>query len=114
MQELIEKLKNLYGLSHEQANGVLDTIKNFIKEKFPMVGGAIDSILGSHSTDTDVTQAATGSTSAGDMGTTEGSAPKGGSFLDNISEIIPGESGEKAEQFLKDKLGGMFANKSAE
>ena len=111
MQELIEKLKNLHGLSHEQASGILETIKNFVKEKFPMVGGAIDSVLGSHNTDTDVAQAAAGSTSAGDTGTTEGPAQKGGSFLDNISEMIPGESGEKAEQFLKDKLGGLFGGK---
>ncbi|MDQ6757028.1 MAG: hypothetical protein M3004_08830 [Bacteroidota bacterium] len=113
MQELIDKLKNVHGLSHEQANGILETIKNFVKEKFPMVGGAIDSVFGSHNLGTDASHSS-GSTPTGDTGTTEGSVPKGGSFLDNISEMVPGESGEKAEQLLKDKLGGMFGKKSSE
>lgn len=106
MQELIEKLKSLHGLSHEQATGILETIKNFIAEKFPMFAGAVDNLF---------PQQATGSTPAGDTGSTAGPASKGGSFLDNISEMIPGESGEKAEQFIKDKLGGMFGgNKKSE
>ena len=72
MQELIDKLQSTHGLSAEQAHGVLNTIKEFVKEKFPMVGGAIDSILpspaeNSGGTDTDVAQAIAGSSSADDI-----------------------------------------------
>jgi len=114
MQELIEKLKSLHGLSHDQAHGILNTIKDFVKQKFPMVAGALDNIFPqapAPGTDTDVAQAVAGTTPAGDTGSTEGSDPKGGSFLDKISDFIPGEAGEKAEDFAKDKLGGMFGNK---
>jgi hypothetical protein len=106
MQELIEKLQQEHGLSAEQSYGVLNTIKNFIKEKFPMVGGAVDNLFPSGETET--------KTQTGDTGNTEGPAAKGGSFSDNISEMLPGESGQKAEQFIKDKLSGMFENKNAE
>ncbi len=33
---------------------------------------------------------------------------KGGSFLDKISDYLPGEMGEKAEQFAKDKFGDFL------
>jgi hypothetical protein len=98
MQELIQKLQTEHGLNPEQSHGILNTIKNFIKEKFPMMAGAVDNLFPQ--------QPANPTT--GDTGTTEGPASKGGSFLDNISDYIPGEMGEKAEQFAKDKLGGMF------
>ncbi len=106
MQELIEKLQNIHGLSSEQSHGILNTIKDFIKEKFPMVGGAIDNIFPAQ------TEAPTNTTTPnGDTGTTAGPATKGGSFLDKISDYIPGQEGEKVEQFAKDKLGGMFGGK---
>ena len=78
MQELIKKLQDEHGLSVEQAHGILNTIKEFIKQKFPMVEGAIDNLFPHDSGDI---------TSAGDTGSTEGSAAKGGSFSDN--EILP-------------------------
>ncbi len=104
MHELIQKLQNEHGLQPEQSHGILNTIKDFIKEKFPMMAGAVDNLFpaGSAATTT------TGTTPTGDTGNTEGSAEKGGSFLDKISDFVPGEMGEKAEQFAKDKLGGMF------
>ncbi|MEP6615588.1 MAG: hypothetical protein ABJA57_03370 [Ginsengibacter sp.] len=101
MQELIEKLKNIHGLSSEQSHGILNTIKEFVKEKFPMVGGAIDNIFPADSS-------TVATTASGDTGTTAGPATKGGSFLDKISDYIPGQAGENVEQFAKDKLGGMF------
>ncbi len=100
MQELINKLQADHGLSHEQSHGILNTITEFIKEKFPMVSGAIDNLF-QHDPST-----GTGTEDTG--GSTEGPAQKGASFLDKISDYIPGETGEKAEQFAKDKLGGMF------
>jgi hypothetical protein len=100
MQELLDKLRNIHGLSTEQSHGILNTIKDYVKEKFPMVAGAIDNIFPA--------QPAVGTTPAGDTGTTAAPESKGGSFLDNISNYIPGSSGEKMEEFAKDKLGGLF------
>lgn len=47
-------------------------------------------------------------TPTGDTRSTEGPAQKGGSFLDKISDYVPGEMREKAEQSAKDKMGGIF------
>lgn len=47
MNELIEKLKAEAGLTDEQANQAVATIVSFVKEKFPMLGGAVDNIFGS-------------------------------------------------------------------
>lgn len=44
--ELIEQLKAKAGLSDEQANKVLDTLKSFIVEKYPMLSGAVNSMFG--------------------------------------------------------------------
>lgn len=46
MQELIDRLKLEAGITDEQAIKSLDTIKSFIIEKFPMLEGAIGSMLG--------------------------------------------------------------------
>jgi hypothetical protein len=112
MQELINKLQAEHGLSHEQSHGILNTITSFIKEKFPMVGGAIDNLFphdGNTASTVGDTNAA-GDTTVGDTGSTDEPTSKGGSFLDNISDYIPGATGEKIEGFAKDKLGGMFGN----
>ena len=102
MQELIQKLQSEHGLNPEQSHGIINTITDFIKTKFPMMAGAVDNLFpGAHTGET---------TSAGDTGSTEGPSQKGGSFLDKISDFIPGEMGEKAENFAKDKLGGMFGS----
>ena len=101
MNELIQKLQEQHGLQPEQSHGILNTIKDFIKAKFPMAAGTLDSIFPQPQD-----QATT--TPAGDTGSTEAAAEKGGSFLDKISDFVPGEMGEKAEQFAKDKLGGIL------
>ncbi len=46
MQELIERLKANAGINDEQAVKVLETVKDYVKEKFPMLGGAVDNLLG--------------------------------------------------------------------
>ena len=102
MKELIEKLQNEHGLNPQQSYGILNTVKDFIKEKFPMMAGAVDNLFPADNT--------SGNTGVGDKGNTEGPAQKGGSFLDKISDTVPAESGENAEQFTKDKLGGFFSN----
>jgi hypothetical protein len=102
MDELIQKLQSVHGLSAEQSHGILNTITTFIKEKFPMVGGAIDNLFQSDTTTAD-TQA-----------TSDTPVHEGGDFLDKISDYIPGATGEKIEEFAKDKLGGFFGgNKTA-
>jgi len=46
VSELTERLKSDANLSDEQAQKVLETIKNFVVEKYPMLGGAVDSMFG--------------------------------------------------------------------
>jgi nucleoid DNA-binding protein len=46
MKELIEKLTKEVNLTPEQAAKAIETIASFVKEKFPMLGGAVDSIFG--------------------------------------------------------------------
>jgi len=46
MQELIDKLKAEAGLTDEQAKQAIETIKNFVVEKFPMLEGAIGNLFG--------------------------------------------------------------------
>ncbi len=45
MNELIDKMVSGAGISPEQAARALEVIKDFVKEKFPMLGGAVDNIL---------------------------------------------------------------------
>lgn len=44
--ELVEKLKLQAGLNDEQANKVIETIKNFVVDKYPMLSGAVNNIFG--------------------------------------------------------------------
>lgn len=45
MEELLQRLQGI-GLSAEQAKAALHTIKDYIVEKFPMVGGMVDNLFG--------------------------------------------------------------------
>ena len=46
MEELIEKLKADAGLSDDQAKKAIETIKNYVVEKFPMLEGAVGNLFG--------------------------------------------------------------------
>lgn len=46
MQELIERLKTEAGLTEEQAKKAIQSIKNFVIEKFPMLEGAVNNVFG--------------------------------------------------------------------
>lgn len=46
VSELVEKLKTDAGLSDEQANKVIDTIKTFVVDKYPMLSGAVNNMFG--------------------------------------------------------------------
>jgi len=45
MNELIERLKKEAGLSSEQATKVIEVIAAFVKEKYPMLAGAVNNIF---------------------------------------------------------------------
>lgn len=47
MQELVDKLKTEVGLTEEQAKQAIETIRNFVIEKFPMLEGAVGNLFGS-------------------------------------------------------------------
>ena len=49
MQELINRLKENAGITEVQAVKALETIKDYVKEKFPMLGGAVDNMFGDSS-----------------------------------------------------------------
>ena len=44
--ELVEKLKSQAGLNDEQAKKVIETIKDFVVDKYPMLSGAVNNIFG--------------------------------------------------------------------
>ncbi len=45
MNEIIERLTKEANLTPEQAQKALETIANYVKEKFPMIGGAVDQMF---------------------------------------------------------------------
>ena len=45
MQELIERLTKQAGISPDQAQKAVEAIAGFVKEKFPMLGGAVDQMF---------------------------------------------------------------------
>ena len=45
MNELIERLTIEANITPEQAKKAIESIANFVKEKFPMLGGAVDQIF---------------------------------------------------------------------
>ena len=47
MHELINRIKENADITEEQATKALETIKDFVKEKFPMLGGAVDNMFAS-------------------------------------------------------------------
>jgi hypothetical protein len=44
--ELVERLKTNANLNDEQAQKVMETIKSFVVEKYPMLSGAVNSMFG--------------------------------------------------------------------
>lgn len=106
MQELITRLTEKAGITEGQAAIALDTMKDFVKEKFPMLSGAVDNLFAS----------------APSSPKTETSQAEEGTLLDKISDVIPGEAGQKVEDIAKnvahkaedvfdsakEKLSGLF------
>ena len=46
--ELVDRLKTEAGLSDEQAMKVLETIKTFVVEKYPMLQGGVNNVFGNN------------------------------------------------------------------
>ena len=92
MNELITRLTEKAGISADQASKAIDAIKDFVKEKFPMMAGAVDNLFAGE------TAAATATDAVIDSAAPKTSA----SIMDKISDVIPGETGQKVEDFAKD------------
>lgn len=130
MNELLDRLQQQAGLTTEQAQKSLQTIKQFVVEKFPMLSGAVDNIFpdtagasgpASGITATPLTDATslgttgtigtsyhTGDTAAELHAIADGKhsgastpPPAEKTFMDKISDFIPGQAGEKIEDFVK-------------
>ncbi len=48
MNELVERLTTQANLTPEQAKKAIETIAGYVKEKFPMMGGAVDQLFKSN------------------------------------------------------------------
>jgi hypothetical protein len=103
MEELIQKLQNIHGLTPEQSRGILTTITGYIKEKFPMVAGAVDNLFQSGTT-----PSAPGTTPSDVQSTTNSE-----NIMDQIRDFVPGAE-EKLSEFAKEKLGGFFGGNKSE
>jgi hypothetical protein len=51
VQDLINQIVEKTGIPADKAQQVLNVVASFVKQKYPMVGGQIDNILGSKGSD---------------------------------------------------------------
>jgi len=103
MDELIQKLKSNHGLSAEESNRILGTIADYLKEKFPMVGGAIDNLFQSGTT-----PSGPGTTPEDVQATVADPIENNSDLMSKISDFIPGAKDENIEDFAKKNLSGFF------
>ena len=120
MQELISLISAKAGINTEQATKALEAIKDFVIEKFPMMSGVVDNLFQSEAGETDVDDDVIGDTTVVPDPAAPATHPP--SMLDKISDVIPGQAGQKVEDFVKgaahkagdayesvkEKLGGAF------
>ena len=45
MEELINKISSNAGITTEQSLKALEAVKDYVKEKFPMMAGAVDKLF---------------------------------------------------------------------
>jgi hypothetical protein len=67
MQELISQIVEKTGIPADKAQQVLGVVAGFVKQKFPAIGGQIDSVLGT-SGGTQSGGSQTGGNPLGDIG----------------------------------------------
>lgn len=92
MQDLINRLKEKAGITEQQALSSITELKEYVKEKFPMIAGAVDNLLNVQ---------ASASTAAPTPEPAAATTVESNSILDKISDVIPGETGQKVEDFAK-------------
>src|SRR6187402_1069277 len=102
MHELITRISTTAGITTDQAIKAVDTVKDFVKEKFPMMAGAVDNLFASDATSVDIAAAPVTTVGATAV-IPDPSAPvvPQPTMLDKISDVIPGEAGQKVENFVK-------------
>lgn len=103
MDELIQKLQSNHNLSAEESHKILGTIADYLKEKFPMVGGAIDNLFQSGTTPT-----GPGTTPEDVQATVADPINDNSDLMEKISQFIPGANDENIEDFAKKNLSGLF------
>ena len=69
VQDLINQIVQKTGIPADKAQQVLGVVANFVKQKYPMIGGQIDSVLG--------TSGGGGQSGGGDKGAGGSSNPLG-------------------------------------
>jgi len=118
MTELIALLQEKAGITGEQATKSLHAIKEYVTGKFPMLAGAVDNMFAG-ATDKAVEQAPI---------VAEPVKIEEPGMLDKISDVIPGETGQKIEDLVKnaadkaeeaydavrEKITGFFGSKDDE
>lgn len=80
LQELTQKLQDEHGITPEQSTGVVNSVVQFIKEKFPMIGGSLDHLLGTTTNSEQV----------------------------SLNPSVNESTFDKAKDFAEEKLGGIF------
>ena len=45
MEELVNKIMQNAGITAEQSKKALESVKDYVKEKFPMMAGAVDKLF---------------------------------------------------------------------
>ncbi|MEO8824113.1 MAG: hypothetical protein ABI366_11125 [Ginsengibacter sp.] len=99
MDQLIQKLKSAHGISEEESHKILGTIAEYLKEKFPMVGGAIDNLFQSGTT-----PSGRGTTPDDVQSTVTNPINNNSDLKDKISQFIPGANDENIEGFANKNL----------
>ena len=101
MTELIQLLQDKAGVNAEQAPKSLHAIKEYVTGKFPMLAGAVDNMFAGATENVVETKSVID----------EPVKAEEPSVLDKISDVIPGEMGQKVEDFTKnmaDKAGDAY------
>jgi len=109
MEELIQKLQSVHGLSAEQSHKILGTIADYLKEKFPMVGGAIDNLFQSGTT-----PSGPGTTPQDVQSNIADPMNDSSDLMNKISQFIPGANQQNMEEFAKKNLSGFFGGNKEE
>ncbi len=96
MKELISRLTEKAGLSEEQASNALSTMKDYLQEKFPMLEGMMDKLMGSDD----------------EEGDTANSGVQGESIADKAGDMLNSMKEKAGDLLDSDQLDGLAKNAS--